>query len=51
MLSSDLGQVKNPDPVDGWKLYLGGMKEQGFTDAEIDRMTKENRAKLPGLTK
>ena len=51
ILSSDLGQVNKIDPVDGWKLYLGGMKEQGFTDAELDRMTKENPAKLLGLTK
>ena len=49
ILSSDLGQVHNPSHMDGWKLYLTGMKAQGFSDAEIARMTKENPAKLLGL--
>ena len=49
ILSSDLGQVQNPDHMDGWKLYLAGMKGQGFTDAELARMAKENPAQLLGL--
>jgi hypothetical protein len=49
ILASDLGQVKNPDHMDGWKLYLAGMKGVGFSAAELDRMTKENPARLLGL--
>ncbi len=49
ILSSDLGQVHNPSHMDGWKLYLSGMKAEGFSDTEIARMTKENPAKLLGL--
>ena len=49
ILASDLGQVKNPDHMDGWKLYLTGMKGEGFSAAELDRMTKENPARLLGL--
>ncbi|MDQ2949239.1 MAG: DUF6282 family protein [Acidobacteriota bacterium] len=49
ILSSDLGQVHNPQHMDGWKLYLAGMKAEGFSDAELARMTKENPAQLLGL--
>ncbi len=49
ILASDLGQVQNPDHMDGWKLYLAGMKDQGFNDAELARMSQENPAKLLGL--
>jgi hypothetical protein len=49
ILASDLGQVNNPDHMDGWKQYLAGMKAQGFTDAELARMTRANPAKLLGL--
>ena len=50
ILSSDLGQVKNPLPVEGWKLYLQGMKKEGFSDADLARMTRQNPAALLGIT-
>jgi len=50
ILSSDLGQVKNPLPLDGWKFYLQGMKKEGFTDAELARMTRQNPAQLLGIS-
>lgn len=49
ILSSDLGQLKNPLPVEGWKLYLQGMKKEGFSDADLARMTKHNPAELLGI--
>ncbi len=50
ILSSDLGQVKNPLPVDGWKVYLQGMKKEGFSDADLATMTKLNPAELLGVS-
>jgi hypothetical protein len=49
ILSSDLGQPSNPIHTDGMVAFLKGMKEQGFTQAEIDRMSKINPALLLGL--
>ena len=46
ILASDLGQVQNPVHTDGWLAYLAGMKKEGFSDAEIHRMTMENPAAL-----
>lgn len=49
ILSSDLGQAGNPLHPDGLAAFFAGLKEQGFTDEEIGRMSKENPAKLLGL--
>jgi hypothetical protein len=49
ILSSDLGQVQNPKHPDGWVSFLGGMKRQGFTDAELYQMTALNPARLLDL--
>jgi hypothetical protein len=49
ILSSDMGQPANPLHPDGLVAFFKGMREQGFTQAEIDRMAKENPAHLLGL--
>ena len=49
ILSSDLGQMGNPLPVDGFGAFLLALREWGFTQQEIDRMSKENPAKVLGL--
>jgi hypothetical protein len=49
ILSSDLGQKNNPLPADGYGAFLGAMKAKGFTDDELDRMSKRNPAALLGL--
>jgi hypothetical protein len=49
ILSSDMGQPANPLHTDGLVLFFKGLKEQGITQAEIDRMAKENPARLLGL--
>lgn len=49
ILSSDMGQPSNPIHTDGMVAFIKGMKEQGFTQAEIDRMSKINPALLLGL--
>lgn len=49
ILSSDLGQAGNPMPADGYATYMEALRKKGFTDGELDRMAKENPARLLGL--
>jgi hypothetical protein len=49
ILSSDMGQPKNPLHPDGLLAFYAGLRAQGFTQVEIDRMVKENPARLLGL--
>jgi hypothetical protein len=49
ILSSDMGQPANPLHPDGLLAFFKGLREQGVTQAEIDRMAKENPARLIGL--
>jgi uncharacterized protein DUF6282 len=49
ILSSDLGQAGNPLHPDGLEAFFRGLRQQGFSAAEIDRMSKTNPAKLLGL--
>jgi hypothetical protein len=46
ILSSDMGQVANPQHPDGLVAFFAGLKKQGITDAEIGKMSKENPARL-----
>ncbi|MCM3878875.1 MAG: DUF6282 family protein [Vicinamibacterales bacterium] len=49
ILSSDLGEVGKPLPVPGYATYLEALRKKGFTDRELDLMTKQNPATLLGL--
>jgi uncharacterized protein DUF6282 len=49
ILSSDLGQMGNPLPPDGFGAFLAALRAKGFTEQEVDRMSKQNPAKLLGL--
>ena len=49
ILSSDMGQPGNPLHTDGLIAFYEGLRGQGFTHEEIDRMAKENPARLIGL--
>jgi hypothetical protein len=49
ILSSDMGQPANPLHPDALVTFFTGLKAQGFTQADIDRMSKENPARLIGL--
>src|SRR5688572_18908867 len=49
ILSSDLGQRGNPLPADGFATYIDALRKKGFTDQELDRMAKQNPARLLGL--
>jgi hypothetical protein len=49
ILSSDLGQADNELPVDGFAAFIDAMRARGFTQPELDLMTRENPATLLGL--
>ena len=49
ILSSDLGQAANPLHPDGLVAFFAGLKQAGFTQAEIDLMSKTNPARALGL--
>jgi hypothetical protein len=49
ILSSDLGQVGNPLPAPGFGAFLGAMRMRGFSDEDVDRMSRRNPATLLGL--
>ena len=49
ILSSDLGQATNPRPAEGFAAFLVAMQSRGFTTQDIDRMARQNPARLLGL--
>jgi predicted metal-dependent phosphotriesterase family hydrolase len=51
VLTSDFGQPENPFPVEGLKIYIQKLIQQGFSDQEIDQMVKINPGRLLSLVK
>lgn len=49
ILSTDLGQAANPSPPEGFRMFIAGMLQQGFEDAEVTRMVRDNPAQLLGM--
>jgi hypothetical protein len=49
ILSSDLGQKGNALPPDGFGAFLVALRAKGLTEPDIDRMSKQNPARLLGL--
>jgi predicted metal-dependent TIM-barrel fold hydrolase len=49
ILASDLGQVHNPPPPEGLRIYIMMLMERGFSPEEIRVMVKDNPEKLLGL--
>ena len=49
ILSSDLGQTMNPVHTDGLINFFQRLRAAGFSAEEIDRMARENPARLLGL--
>ena len=46
ILSSDLGQKGNALPPDGFAAFIAALGAKGFTEQELDRMSKDNPAQL-----
>jgi len=49
ILASDLGQVGNPLHPDGLVSFFEALRQEGFTAAEIARMSQDNPARALGL--
>jgi hypothetical protein len=49
-IGSDLGQVGNPYPVEGFKTCIRDLLDMGVTDEEIALMMRENPARLLDLS-
>jgi Family of unknown function (DUF6282) len=49
ILSSDLGQKGNALPPDGFGEFLVALRAKGFTQQELDKMSKRNPAQLLDL--
>ncbi|HEX9878210.1 MAG TPA: DUF6282 family protein [Gammaproteobacteria bacterium] len=49
VLSTDLGQVLRPVPADGLLGFIDGLLKAGFSQSEIDVMTRRNPARFLGL--
>ena len=48
-IGSDLGQVGNPSPVEGFAQMIDMLAEAGFDDAEIRRLMADNAVEFIGL--
>jgi len=49
IVSSDLGQKINPLPAEGFGAFIAALHARGFSDADLDLMSKKNPATLLGL--
>ena len=48
-LGSDFGQMFNPHPVDGFRMFVRTMLKCGITEKEMDWLIRKNPARLLGL--
>lgn len=49
IMASDLGQKANALPAEGFAVFIDAMRKKGFSDQELDLMTRKNPATLLGL--
>ena len=49
IMASDLGQKGNALPPEGFAVFIDAMRKKGFSDEELDLMTRKNPATLLGL--
>ena len=49
ILASDLGQIHNPSPVEGLRIYIMMLLERGLNSDQIRTMVKHNPERLLGL--
>jgi hypothetical protein len=49
ILASDLGQVHNPSPAEGLRIYMMMLLERGISVDEISTMVKDNPKQILGL--
>jgi len=50
IMSTDLGQIWNPLPVEGMRMFIVTLIKYGISEEEIILMARKNPAKLIGLS-
>jgi predicted TIM-barrel fold metal-dependent hydrolase len=49
VLSTDLGQVHNPPPCEGFRMFIRVLLEKGLSKESIKKMVQDNPAYLLNL--
>lgn len=49
-INTDLGQAGNPNPVDGMKTFVKGLRAEGLSQKQLDLVSKSVPAYLLGMT-
>jgi len=49
IMSSDLGQIHNPSPVEGFRMFIQILLENGISEEQIKKMSYENPGRLLGM--
>lgn len=50
VMSTDLGQIFNPPPSWGMRMFIASMLGHGVTEDEVEMMVKKNPAKVLGIS-
>ena len=45
-IDTDLGQALNPNPIDGMRAFIQGLRTQGITDDQLDTLSRKIPAML-----
>ncbi len=48
-ISTDLGQALNPNPIDGMRTFIVGLRKAGVKDETLDSLSRKVPARLLGL--
>ena len=48
-ISTDLGQALNPNPIDGMRTFITGLRKAGVKDDVLNAVTRKTPAMLLGL--
>lgn len=48
-INTDLGQALNPNPIDGLRTFIRGLREEGLSQEQLNLVTRKVPAQLLGL--
>jgi microsomal dipeptidase-like Zn-dependent dipeptidase len=49
LIFSDFGQMVNPPPVEGYKMFIASLLAMGVTNEDIKKIASKNPGRLLGL--
>ena len=50
-IDTDLGQALNPNPIDGMRAFIQGLRAEGITNDQIDKLTRKIPAMLMDVSR